>query len=253
MNYVKLPIYLIATGLISISSNGLAEDDIPFSEAQLFFELNDTDGDLGIHGKVDGDEWKRLKIEDPHERRMMSVRASGRLKRQGITELFFESAEPTFDKLDPEVFFKRFPEGVYEIEGVTLDGEERENEVYLSHVIPEAPDDVTVNGLPAAEDCDAEVLPVVNAPVTLTWEPVMESHEELGKEGVVEVRYYEVVVQIDGTDYKTTSIIPGELTKWTIADQEFFTLSEEGEYKFEILVRAESGNKSAIESCFIVE
>ncbi|PVV14374.1 MAG: hypothetical protein B6D82_06070, partial [gamma proteobacterium symbiont of Ctena orbiculata] len=94
----------------------------------MFFELNDTDGDLGIHGKVDGDEWKRLEIEDPYERRMMNIRAIGRLKRQGITELFFESAEPTFDELDPKKFFKRFPEGIYEIEGITLDGEERENE-----------------------------------------------------------------------------------------------------------------------------
>jgi hypothetical protein len=69
--------------------------------------------------------------------------------------LFFESAEPTFDKLDPADFFMRFPEGIYEIEGETLDGEERENGVYLSHVIPAALDGVTINGEAAAEDCDA--------------------------------------------------------------------------------------------------
>ncbi|MBW9274942.1 MAG: hypothetical protein K1563_14780 [Candidatus Thiodiazotropha sp. (ex. Lucinisca nassula)] len=253
MNHVNLPIYFITAGFILASSTGIAGEDIPFDEAELFFELNDTDGDLGIHGKVDGDEWKRLEIEDPNERRMMTVRANGRLKRQGITELFFESAEPTFDELEPADFFKRFPEGIYEIEGITLDGEERENEVFLSHVIPAAPDNVTINGMPAAEDCDADLLPVVNAPVTLTWEPVLGSHNELGKEGDVVVRYYEVVVEIDDTDYKSTSIIPGDLTQWTVADPDFFTLSEEGEYKFEILVRAESGNKSAVESCFIVE
>ncbi|MET0062676.1 MAG: hypothetical protein ABW176_10305 [Candidatus Thiodiazotropha endolucinida] len=253
MNHVNLPICFITAGFILASSTGIAGEDIPFDEAELFFELNDTDGDLGIHGKVDGDEWKRLEIEDPNERRMMTLRANGRLKRQGITELFFESAEPTFDELEPADFFKRFPEGIYEIEGITLDGEERENEVFLSHVIPAAPDNVTVNGMPAAEDCDADLLPVVNAPVTLTWEPVLGSHNELGKEGDVVVRYYEVVVEIDDTDYKSTSIIPGYLTQWTVADPDFFTLSEEGEYKFEILVRAESGNKSAVESCFIVE
>ena len=38
-------------------------------KASCFFELNDTDGDLGIHGKIAGDEWKRLKIEDPHARK----------------------------------------------------------------------------------------------------------------------------------------------------------------------------------------
>ncbi|MCG7958173.1 MAG: hypothetical protein AB2767_04325 [Candidatus Thiodiazotropha taylori] len=253
MNQLRLPMYIVTAGFILASTNGLAGEDLPFDEAELFFELNDTDGDLGIHGKVDGDEWKRLVIEDPYERRMMSVRANGRLKRQGITELFFESAEPTFDELDPDDFFKRFPQGIYEIEGVTLDGEERENEVFLSHVIPAAPDHVTINGLPAPEDCDAEILPIVTAPITLVWEPVLGPHAELGVDGDVDVRYYEVVVEIDDTDYKSTSIIPGDLTQWTIADMNFFTLSEEGEYKFEILVRAESGNKSAVESCFIVE
>ena len=253
MNHVNIPACLVTAAFIITAPVSMADEEIPFDEAELFFELNNTDGDLGIHGKIDGDEWKRLEIEDPFERRMMYVRAIGRLKRQGITELFFESAEPTFDELSPERFFKRFPQGIYEIEGITLDGEERENEVYLSHVIPAAPSNVTVNGIPAAEDCDAEDLPVVQAPVTLAWDPVVSSHEELGREGDVEVRYYEVVVEIDDTDYKSTSIIPGELTHWQVADQNFFTLSEEGEYKFEILVRAENSNKTAMESCFIVE
>jgi hypothetical protein len=246
-------VYIIAAGFIFTTPVAMSDEDIPFEVGELFFELNNTDGDLGIHGMVDGDEWKRLKIEDPYERRMMSVRASGRLKRQGITELFFESAEPTFDELSPKRFFKRFPEGIYEIEGITLDGEERENEVFLSHVIPAAPAHVTVNGVPAAVDCDAEELPIVQAPVTLAWHPVVSSHHELGKQGDVEVRYYEVVVEVDDTDYKSTSIIPADVNKWQVADKDFFTLSEEGEYKFEILVRAETGNKTAMESCFIVE
>jgi hypothetical protein len=243
----------MAAGLIMTAPLTAGAQDVPFDEGELFIELNDTDGDLGIHGKVDGDEWKRLEIEDPYGRRMMYVRAIGRLKRQGITELFFESAEPTFDELSPRRFFKRFPQGVYEIEGITLDGEERENEVFLSHVIPAAPDNISVNGLPAAENCDADELPVVQAPVTLAWDPVERSHDDLGRQGVIDVRYYEVVVEVDGEDYKTTTILPESLTQWTIADHEFFTLSEEGEYKFEILVRAENGNKTARESCFIVE
>ena len=30
-------------------------DEIPFDEASLFFELNNTDGDLGIHALIDGE------------------------------------------------------------------------------------------------------------------------------------------------------------------------------------------------------
>ncbi|MCP4984459.1 MAG: hypothetical protein GY935_28645, partial [Gammaproteobacteria bacterium] len=144
MKYLKIPILVLVTAL-STSTLALAndnDDEVPFDEARLFFELNDTDGDLGIHGKIDGDEWKYLEIEDPRDRKMLNVWVRGRLRRQGLTELFFESAEPTFDELDPETFFRRFPEGEYDIEGMTLDGEERESEVYLSHVIPAAPDNV---------------------------------------------------------------------------------------------------------------
>ena len=42
---------------------------------------------------------------------ILLLRASGRLARQGLTELFFESAEPPFDELPPTGFFRRFPEG----------------------------------------------------------------------------------------------------------------------------------------------
>ena len=47
------------------------DDEIPFDEAELFFELNNTDGDLGIHALIDGDAWKRLTIEDTKERKML--------------------------------------------------------------------------------------------------------------------------------------------------------------------------------------
>ena len=109
------------------------DDEIPFDEAHLFFELNNTDGDLGIHALIDGDAWKKLEIEDPRERKMLDVRVSGRLGRQGLTEIFFESAEPTFDELSPKKFFRRFKEGIYEVEGKTLEGKELESEV-CSHM-----------------------------------------------------------------------------------------------------------------------
>lgn len=285
MKYPNLPIYVLAAAM-STSTFALAydhdddDDEEPFDEARLFFELNDTDGDLGIHGKVDGDEWKYLEIEDPHDRRMLNIRVQGRLKRQGLTELFFESAEPTFDELDPDKFFRRFPQGEYDIEGVTLDGEERESEVYLSHVIPAAPGGVKVNGVDAAEDCDAD-LPLIDPTggVVISWDPVTMSHaakhgdDGLGIDGVIDVRYYEVVVEIDESDFKSVANLPPVITEWTLPE-DFFELSEEGEYKFEILVRTNvydavgdpvlleidgeedqplPGNKSAVESCFEVD
>ena len=278
MKYPKLVCCLIGTALMGIPPHAVADDDEEesFDEARLFFELNDTDGDLGIHGKIDGDEWKRVEIEGPNDRRLMNIRAIGRLKRQGLTELFFESAEPNFDDLDPSVFFNRFPEGWYEIEGVTLDGEELENEVYLSHVIPAAPAGVTVNGLEAAEDCDAEELPEVSAPVTLSWEPVTTAHAELGRDTGstlsdhgISVIYYEVVVEIDDVEYLSSSIVPDYVNEVELptAITDLIDETEDGEFKFEILVRTDNGqtvdddgelidpnpgNKSATESCFVI-
>lgn len=248
----KFPVIALAVAFMSTTTLAIAKDDdkdIPFDEAQLFFELNNTDGDLGIHGKVDGDEWKKLKIEDPYERRMLKVRVTGRLKRQGLTEIFFESAEPTFDELDPEKFFKRFPEGVYEIEGITLDGEERESEVELSHVLPAPAGNVQVSGIDAAENCDA-VLPVVSTPVTISWDAVTESHPDLGKSADIDIEYYELVVENEDAGLVMSTMLPPEITSLTIPDG-FIALTDE--FKFEILARATNSNKTAIESCFEIE
>ena len=125
------------------------DDELEFDVAEVFFELNDTDGDLGLHALVDGEPWKRISIEDPNERHLLFVRVKGRLRQQGLTELFFESAEPTFDDLPPDEFFARFPPGIYEVEGKTLDRQELESETELTHVLPAAPENVTVNGAPA--------------------------------------------------------------------------------------------------------
>ncbi len=229
------------------------DDETPFDVAEIFFELNNTDGDLGIHALVDGDAWKYLEIEDTRDRKMLNIIVRGRLRRQGLTELFFESAEPTFDELSPKKFFRRFPEGEYDIEGITIEGEERESEVWLSHVLP-APPEPSVNTSPAAEDC-----PEVSAPVFITWDPVTMSHDEIGESGVPlegdhAVVNYEVVVEIDETPWKTSTILPPDATSFEVP-QEILDLVDTGEeIKFEVLVREASYNQTAVESCFeIVE
>jgi hypothetical protein len=229
--------------------DGEDENETPFDEASIFFELNDTDGDLGIHALVDGDAWRELEIEDPRERRLLSIWLAGRLRQQGLTELFFESAEPSFDELSPEKFFKRFPEGDYEISGTTLRGEELESVVEVSHVMPGPPQGVTINGLPSAEDCDADPLPEVSSPIVVAWDPVTDSHPEIGTPGVaVEVERYEFV--IEGEDLEVSAELSSEVTEFEIPED----LVEPGdEVKFEIIVREENGNQTAVESCFIVE
>ncbi len=243
-------------------SDSDSDEEIPYDEAELFFELNDTDGDLGIHSLIDGDAWKKLVIEDPHERKMLSVRAKGRLKRQGLTELFFESAEPVFESddpdevtLTPEQFFRRFPAGIYEVEGVTLEGEELESEVEVTQVMPAPAAGITVNGMDAAEDCDAEPLPeVASGPVTVDWDPVTTSHPDLGESDPdIEIDGYQFVAEYEDEDENEEVFsvdLPPSVTEMEIPAG-FIALSDE--FKFEILTREASGNQTAIESCFVLE
>ena len=227
------------------------EQEIPFEEARLFFELNDTDGDLGIHGLIDGDEWKRLEIEDPNDVRMLDVLVRGRLRRQGLTEIFFESAEPPFDELAPRQFFRRFPEGIYDIGGITLDGQELDSEVRLSHVLAAPPANIRVATIPAATNCDVEPLPSVSGPVIIDWDPVTKSHPRIGKSGPVTVDHYELVVEREEPKLLIFSVTAAaQLTQFEVPDA-FIALGDS--FKFEIIVRATNGNQTAVESCFEVE
>ncbi len=230
------------------------EDELEFEEANIYFELNDTDGDLGIHGLIDGDAWKSLRIEDPNERVLLAAWIRGKLRRQGMTEFFFESAEPTFDELSPSKFFARFPEGTYEVEGVTLDGKEIEGEAEVSHVMAAAPGNIRVNGQPAAENCDADDLPTASGAVTLNWNSVKMSHPEIGTPGVpVRVEQYEVVAEIE-REGRTPEVLifSATLPRWVTRFQipPHFTRLAKDEMKFEIITKLDNGNQTAVESCF---
>lgn len=239
-----------ALTLAMISAPGIASAQATeaFSEATIYFELNDSDGDLGIHGSIDGDEWRRLKIEDPKERVILNTIVLGRLARQGLTEFFFESAEPRFDELDPADFFLRFPEGTYEVEGRTLDGRVLENEVEISHVMPAPAGGIRINGIPAAVNCSTLPLPVVSEPVRVEWDEVTTSHPTIGTPGQsVDVEEYQVFLELRGTSVKMSS----ELPPGTISMQVPLDFTARGDqFKLEVLVRAENGNQTATETCF---
>jgi hypothetical protein len=222
-----------------------AQQEQPFAEAQLFLELNDTDGDLGLHAVIDGEPWTSLTIEGPGERHLLDVVTSGRLRAHGLTELSFESAEPAFDELPPAAFFRRFPEGRYEIEARLQTGGELESTAVLSHVLAAPPDNVRVSNVPAAPSCDEEPLPAVSPPVTISWEPVTQSHPEIGRRGRIRVVEYQLFVEGGGVNLGID--LPPTITQFKIPT----AITDRGrEFKFEIIVRTAAGNNTAVESCF---
>lgn len=237
------------------------DDTLEFEEAEVFFEFNSTDEDLGIHISVDGDAWKELEMQGPNGRELLEIDARSRLRLQGLTQLFIESAEPTFDELDPETFFGRFPPGEYEIEGTSLEGEEIESETELTNLLPAAPEArvIGMDGVPhdADEDCDIIDVSVV-PPVTIEWDPVTMSFDDprFPESEPITVFNYEVVVEaeidVGGEDFliKTSTILPPSETSYTVPDG-FIALTDE--WKFEVLAREASFNQTAIESCFATE
>lgn len=255
---VMFPLFLVflfvptlAFGKVMGATAACAEgEELPFNVAEIYFELNNTDGDLGIHSLIDGEPWKRLEIEGPREHRILNIFVQGRLRKQGLTELFFESAEPSFDELPPRRFFRRFPAGEYEIGGTTLDGEEMESTAILTHLLPAPPDGVMVNGVAVPEDCDEGPVPEVSDEdgVVISWDAVTESHPELGitNEPITVVRY-QVVVEQEEFGAKITMDLPPTALEVELPE----VLTElGGEFKLEILVREESGNQTAMETCF---
>lgn len=240
------PVLPMAIALLALGFAASA-GELELDEAELFFELNDTDGDLGIHASIDGGPYTTLEIDDPRDRMILFLVARGRLARQGMTQFFLESAEPSFDELAPARFFRRFPEGPYEIE-VERRGEEFEAVVELSHVMAEPAPNVTVSGEPKAEDCDAEDLPIGVEPVLIDWDDVTESHPEIGKPGEVEIVRYQFFVEQDETKFAVD--LPPDVTEFLVP---LDITANGGVFKFEIIARTADLNNTAVESCFVVE
>jgi hypothetical protein len=233
---------IAAAGIVPAAPTSRAQQ---FSQAELFLELNHTDGDLGLHAAIDGDVWTDLEIEGPGDRMLLDIFSRGRLRAHGLTQLAFESAEPSFDELDPAVVFRRFPEGAYEIEGRAQGGATIESTAVLSHVLAAPVENVLVSGVPAAENCEAAFPPTVSPPVVIDWDPVTHSHPDIGKTGPVVISRYQFFVERTGV--KLSIDVPPDVTEFEVPTG----VTDLGkDFKFEIIARTTAGNNTAIESCF---
>ncbi len=116
-----------------------AQARIPLADAAIFIEVNDTDGDAGIQIFLDGEGWDFMSVRDPSNDPITDIFTDGPVGNQGITELFFESAEPSFDEQPLEDLLALFPEGEYTFNGTTADGMPLTGSAPLTHALPPAP------------------------------------------------------------------------------------------------------------------
>jgi hypothetical protein len=230
----------------STGPGNTSKDARPFDQAALFFELNNTDGDLGLHATLDGAPWTTLQIGRPGGGALLDIAARRGLGAQGLTEFAFESAEPSFDTLTPQALFERFPEGRYDIVGRALEGGRLYSAATLAHVMPAPPGNIQINGVRAAERCGASE-PDVVAPVKIDWDPVTRSHPGIGRSGAVTIARYQLFVE--GTDSTLSVDLPPSVTEFEVPKS---VTAPGSRFKFEIIARSTTGNNTAVESCFLV-
>lgn len=223
------------------------------AEAEVFFEFNSTDLDLGFDIFLDADPWVMATVTGPGDVEFFIVNTGGGLEMKGNTEIITESSEPPFceDPDDPvectdakiaaaiAAFQADFPEGTYTFE-------------------VEFEDDTLPNGIATAElSHDLPVAPNIRRPKEeqnikkvkdIRW-------RDTSQEGAPEIISFEVVAEmvIDGETFVNTATLPGNARKLTIS-KEFMRLAKRAkkrgdleEFKVEIIARADNLNKTITE------
>lgn len=148
-----------AAGGQSVETEGqAARKVVKIEDARLKFEINATDGDGGVQLFLDAEQWRRMSIFDKSGRRIFSTETKGIMAEQGGTELFLESAEPTFDELSLEKLLARWPAGRYNFRGRGLNGETYVGSARLTHDLPDGPVLVSPIGGAAPQDPDHTVV-----------------------------------------------------------------------------------------------
>ncbi len=200
----------------------------------MIVELNATDGDAGLQVFLDGDPWRSMSIFGPDGRRILAIKARGRLKGHGLTELFSESSEPPFDELPLREFKRLFPEGRYRFGGETIRGRRLVGRATLTHDIPRGPKIVS----------PADGASVPQGDVLADWNPVTKPA------GIRIIGYRAIVSDETGPRGLTLEMeLRRSQTSMTIPSE--FLLAGK-EYKLEVQAIERSGNQTITEITFMV-
>ncbi len=211
-----------------------------FSQAKIIIEVNASAGDAGIQIFVDGEGWNRLEVFSPDGQKIFDVRGSGSVGLTGVTELFFESAEPSFLDLPLDQMLARFPEGTYSFKGITVDGARLTGRAVLKHNIPAGPQIIW-----PPEDA---TLPA-GAPLIIQWHPVTEAFP--GTDLPVTIAGYQVIVErVKPGPLLVFSVnLPATAAQVTVPPE---FIQANADYVFEVLAIEQSQNQTITEGRFKV-
>jgi hypothetical protein len=222
-----LSVFVLGAAALGLAATGSAAG---FSIARIYIEYNRIPNDLGFHVSVDGEDWKSLRIVNPAGTTIFQVEGKGGYAKLGLTELFFEGAEPSLDDFPLKDLLALFPEGRYKFIGVTVGGRRLSSMATLSHAIPDGP--------AGSAEVDGDTL-------VIRWEPVSEPPEGF-PDRTIEIVGYQVIV---GTFQVT---LPASSTEVTVP-REFVESLGPGEHPFEVLAIEKSGNQTITEGSFEIQ
>jgi len=214
----SVPVRLVAA--IALMSAGAgpgwaAPVPVPFKEARIYIEFNQTANDLGYHVSLDAEDWKRLEIVNPQKRVIFQVEGRGPYRQLGMTELFFEGAEPNLDEFPLDELLALFPEGDYRFTATTVDGGELESTWTFTHLYPDAP----VINTPGEDE-------IVNpSNLVVDWDPVTSPSG-------IEILEYEVIIGALDPVMKSSLRVPASSTSLTIPTE---MLLPGTEYELEVI------------------
>jgi hypothetical protein len=228
MRLFTLSLVAIAALLVvAAAPEAWAQTKAPFEEARIFIEYNSTDNDLGFHVFLDAEDWKTLRIVDPNGQTIYQVAVRGGFKKFGLSEMFFEGAEPSLDDVSLDKLLELFPEGKYTFIGTTVDGTLLESTATLLHAIPAGP------------KVSAEVAEGV---VTIQWQAVTAPPEGF-PDRPIKIVGYQVIVE----PFQVT--LPASNRQVTLPP-EFVASLGTGKHGFEVLAIDESGNQTITQGSF---
>lgn len=231
----KSIIMLAAAAALIVAVGTTAASAKRLSDTAIRIEINDTDGDAGIQVFLDGEGWDTMQMIGPNGVEF-SVLAEGSVGFQGITEFFFESAEPSFEDQSLEELLELFPEGVYRFRGATTDGRALRGRARLTHALPDGPVQLSpVDG----EEVDPD-------DAVFTWQEVADPPGS-------EIVAYEIVIECEEPEFtKIIAQVGADVTSITMPPE---ILNQDGadECKWEVLAIEESGNQTISETEFSIE
>lgn len=221
---------LMAAGIGLVRSAEPATRPLRFAEADVFVEINGTDGDAGLQLVLDGEPWRTFELLDPTRRQVFEVETGSALEGYGLTGLGFESAEPPFDRQPLSRFAARFPAGVYRFRGTTVTGRALVGADRLTHVFPREP----------VVTSPREAAVVARDGFAVTWLAVT-------KPTGVRIVGYEVIVTNDESGRTFDVRLPATARRLTVPSE---FLAPRTDHAVEVLAREASGNQTITEVAF---